>query len=95
MLNCARTACPRETDRLTLPRGESARCRDGRRAAADRHVLAGELVSATFDALDRGAIEVYIPEYFKEFVTGKANDVEGFVAGTAQYMSQQQASGRE
>ena len=55
-------------------------------------ITVGELVDATFDALDRGAIEVYIPEYFKEFVTGKANNVEGFVAGTAEYMRQQQAT---
>jgi short-subunit dehydrogenase len=55
-------------------------------------ITVGELVAATFDALDRGALEVYIPEYFKEFVTGKANNVEGFVAGTAEYMRQQQAT---
>ena len=58
-------------------------------------ITVGELVAATFDALDRGVIEVYIPQYFKDFVTGKANDVDGFVAGTAQYMSQQQATGGE
>jgi short-subunit dehydrogenase len=56
-------------------------------------ITVGELVDATFDALDRGAIEVYIPEYFKEFATGKANNVEGFVAGTAEYMRQQTAGG--
>ena len=58
-------------------------------------ITVGELVSATFDALDRGALEVYIPEYFKEFATGKANNVEGFVAGTAEYMAQQQGAGAE
>ena len=56
-------------------------------------ITVGELVDATFDALDRGAIEVYIPEYFKEFATGKANNVEGFVSGTAEYMRQQTAGG--
>ena len=35
------------------------------------------------------------PQYFKDFVTGKANNVEGFVAGTAEYMRQQQATGGE
>ncbi len=55
-------------------------------------ITVGELVAATFDALDRGALEVYIPEYFKEFVTGKANNVEGFVAGSAEYIRQQQAT---
>jgi len=56
-------------------------------------ITVGELVDATFDALDRGVIEVYIPEYFKEFATGKANNVEGFVSGTAEYMRQQTAGG--
>jgi short-subunit dehydrogenase len=50
-----------------------------------------QLVGETFDALDRGALEVYIPAYFKDFVTGKANNVEGFVAGSAEYMRQQAA----
>ena len=52
-------------------------------------ITVGELVEETFAALDRGALEVYIPAYFKDYVTGKANDVEGFVAGTAEYMRQQ------
>jgi short-subunit dehydrogenase len=54
-------------------------------------ITVGELVSATFDALDRDAIEVYVPEYFKDLATGKANNVEGFVAGTAEYMRTQGA----
>jgi NAD(P)-dependent dehydrogenase (short-subunit alcohol dehydrogenase family) len=54
-------------------------------------ITVGELVGETFDALDRGALEVYIPAYFKDIVTGKANNVEGFVAGTAEYMRQQRA----
>jgi short-subunit dehydrogenase len=56
-------------------------------------ITVGELVGATFDALDRGALEVYVPEYFKELATGKANNVEGFVSGTAEYMRQQTAGG--
>jgi hypothetical protein len=50
-----------------------------------------QLVGETFDALDRGALEVYVPAYFKDFVTGKANNVEGFVAGSAEYVRQQAA----
>jgi short-subunit dehydrogenase len=59
--------------------------------AAVEFITVGELVGETFDALDRGALEVYIPAYFKDIVTGKANNVEGFVAGTAEYMRQQRA----
>jgi short-subunit dehydrogenase len=61
--------------------------------AAVEFITVEEFVGATFDALDRGALEVYIPEYFKDFVTGKANNVEGFIAGTAEYMRQQAATG--
>ena len=49
---------------------------------------------ATFAALDRGVIEVYIPAYFKDFVTGKANNVEGFVAGTARVHAPAAGDGR-
>ena len=54
-------------------------------------ITVDQLVGETFDALDRGALEVYIPAYFKDFVTGKANNVEGFVAGSAEYVRQQAA----
>jgi short-subunit dehydrogenase len=54
-------------------------------------ITVGQLVEETFDALDRGALEVYIPAYFKDYVTGKANNVEGFIEGTAEYMRQQRA----
>ena len=55
-------------------------------------ITVGQLVEETFAALDRGSLEVYIPAYFKDYVTGKANNVEGFVAGSAEYMRQQQAA---
>jgi len=54
-------------------------------------ITVGELVAETFAALDRDALEVYIPAYFKDIVTGKANDVEGFVTGSAEYVRQQRA----
>ena len=57
-------------------------------------ITVGELVQETFAALDRDALEVYIPAYFKDYVTGKANNVEGFVSGTAEYMRQQRADSK-
>jgi short-subunit dehydrogenase len=54
-------------------------------------ITVGELVTETFAALDRDALEVYIPAYFKDIVTGKANNVEGFVTGSAEYVRQQRA----
>ena len=44
------------------------------------------------DALDRDALEVYTPAHFKDFAVAKANDVEGFLAGTAEYARQQKRS---
>jgi short-subunit dehydrogenase len=54
-------------------------------------VPVSDLVDGVFDALDRGAVQVYIPGYFADFATGKANDVEGFLAGTAAYIADQQS----
>ena len=48
-----------------------------------------ELVAAVLDAFDRDVLEVYVPEYFKEFAVGKANDVEGFLGGSADFVRQQ------
>jgi short-subunit dehydrogenase len=59
--------------------------------ASVEFITVGELVTDVFDALDRGALEVYVPAYFKDIVTGKANNLEGFVAGSAEYMRQQRA----
>ncbi|HXW39211.1 MAG TPA: SDR family NAD(P)-dependent oxidoreductase [Acidimicrobiales bacterium] len=52
-------------------------------------VPVSQLVDGVFDALDRGARQVYVPDYFAGFATGKANDVEGFLAGMAEYVAQQ------
>ena len=57
-------------------------------------ITVGQFVEETFAALDRGALEVYVPAHFKDYVTGKANDVEGFVKGTAEYMRQQAADAK-
>jgi short-subunit dehydrogenase len=51
-----------------------------------------DCIQQVLDALDRDALEVYTPAHFKDFAVGKANDVEGFLAGTAQYVQQQQAA---
>jgi len=51
-----------------------------------------DCVQQVLDALDRDALEVYTPPHFKDFAVGKANNVEGFLAGTAQYVQQQQAA---
>jgi short-subunit dehydrogenase len=51
-----------------------------------------ECVHDVLDALANDAVEVYTPAHFKDFAVGKANDIPGFLAGTAQYVQQQKAS---
>ncbi len=48
------------------------------------------LVDGVLDALDRGAAEVYIPEWFKGIVAEKAKDVGAFLAGTAEWVRSHQ-----
>jgi short-subunit dehydrogenase len=52
-----------------------------------------ELVDGVMDALGRGVVEVYIPEWFKDVAARKASDVEKFLAGTAGWIRGQKASG--
>jgi short-subunit dehydrogenase len=61
--------------------------------AAIEPVPVSELVDGVFDALDRGAVQVYVPEYFAEFASGKAGNVERFLSGTAKYIADQQGGG--
>ncbi|MEX1006805.1 MAG: SDR family NAD(P)-dependent oxidoreductase [Acidimicrobiia bacterium] len=55
-------------------------------------ITVAECVDAVLDALDRDALEVYTPAHFKDYAVGKANDIPGFLAGTAEFVRQQQAS---
>ncbi len=53
-------------------------------------IESGELVDGIMDALARDVLEVYIPDWFKGIASGKAADVDAFLAGTAQWVRQQQ-----
>jgi NAD(P)-dependent dehydrogenase (short-subunit alcohol dehydrogenase family) len=55
-------------------------------AAVDA-VPVSELVDGVFDALEAGAVQVYVPAYFGELASGKAADVAGFLSGTAAYVA--------
>jgi len=61
--------------------------------AAVDPVPVSELVEGVFDALDRGAVQVYVPGYFAELASGKAGDVERFLSGTAKYIATQKPRG--
>ena len=52
-------------------------------------ITVDECVGMILDAFDRDALEVYTPAHFKDYAVGKANNVEGFLAGTAEYARQQ------
>ena len=54
-------------------------------------ITVDEAVTAMMEALARGAAQVYVPEWFGQIASGKAADVEGFLAGTAEYVRSQQA----
>ena len=45
-----------------------------------------ELVDGVWDALGRDALEVYIPAWFKDLVANKAQDVQKFLSGTAEWV---------
>ena len=71
-----------DTELFTLPDNDPF-------TAAIEPIEVSELVAAMLDALDRDALEVYVPEYFKEFAVGKANNIEGFLAGSAEFVRHQ------
>lgn len=51
-----------------------------------------EMVASILDALDRDALELYTPSYFKDFVSGKAANTEEFLEGAAEFARQQAQS---
>jgi len=48
-----------------------------------------ELVSGVFDALERGASQVYVPEWFRDVAVSKAQDLDSYLAGAAAFFAQQ------
>jgi len=48
-----------------------------------------EAVDAVLAGLATGALEVYVPAFFKDLASGKAANVAGFLAGTVEYVKAQ------
>lgn len=48
-----------------------------------------EVVAAVLDGLRDDSLQVYVPEYFADYASGKARDVEGFLAGVADFVRSQ------
>jgi NAD(P)-dependent dehydrogenase (short-subunit alcohol dehydrogenase family) len=47
------------------------------------------VVDAVLEQLATGRFEVYVPAFFEDLAIGKANDLEGFLAGSAQWYQSQ------
>jgi NAD(P)-dependent dehydrogenase (short-subunit alcohol dehydrogenase family) len=43
------------------------------------------VVDAVLDQLESGTFEVYVPGYFEDFATGKATNLQEFLAGSAEF----------
>ncbi len=53
-------------------------------------ITVGEFVDGLMDAIRDDALEVYVPAWYKDFAVGKAGNIERFLAGTAEWVQQQQ-----
>lgn len=56
-------------------------------------VPVSQLVEAVFGALESGAAQVYVPEWFAGLAASKAQDLEGFLSGVADFVAQQRTTG--
>lgn len=55
-------------------------------------VPVSEATRAVLDAVTKGSLQVYVPEWFGDLASGKASNVEGFLAGTAEYARSRHAA---
>jgi short-subunit dehydrogenase len=60
--------------------------------AAVEALTVAEAVEAVLDGAGADRLNVYVPSYFADLAAAKAQDVEGFMAGAAEFVRQQQAS---
>jgi short-subunit dehydrogenase len=49
-------------------------------------ITVDELVAEVFAGIDAGRSQVYVPGYFEEIAAGKAANVDGYLAGTAEFV---------
>lgn len=77
-----------DTDLFTLPDNDPS-------IAAVEPVTVAEAVQAVLEGAGDERLAVYVPAYFAELVAAKANDVDGFMAGAAEFVRQQAAAPHE
>ena len=68
-----------DTELFTLPDNDPF-------VAGVEAVPVAEAVDAIMAGIAAGALSVYVPEFFAELAAGKAQNVEGFLAGAAAYV---------
>ena len=71
-----------DTELFTIPDNDPL-------SAAIERIPVSELVDGVMDAISRRRVEVYVPDWFKGIASGKASDLEGFLAGAAAWVRQQ------
>jgi short-subunit dehydrogenase len=52
-------------------------------------ISVSELVEGVFDALDRDTSQVYLPGWFHDLVASKAQDLDTYLSGVAEFVAQQ------
>jgi short-subunit dehydrogenase len=73
-----------DTDLFTLPDNDPS-------IAGIEAIPVSEAVTTILEGAGAGRLAVYVPGYFAELAAAKAQDVEGFMAGAAEYVRQQRA----
>jgi len=78
-----------DTELFTLPDNDPF-------TAGVEAIPVGEAVRTIIDGIADGVLSIYVPEYFAKFASGKAQNVDGFLAGSAEFVRVQaeRASGR-
>lgn len=72
-----------DTELFSLPDNDPS-------VAAIEPVSVAEAVAAILEGVGAGKLSVYVPGYFADLAAAKAQDVDGFVAGVAKFVHQQQ-----
>jgi short-subunit dehydrogenase len=72
-----------DTELFTLPDNDPV-------TATVKAVPVSDVVDAVLDALSRDALQVYVPSWFGDLTPRKAQDLEGFLTATADYVRQHQ-----
>ncbi len=74
-----------DTELFTLPDNDPF-------VAQVESITVDEAVTTILEGLASEVSQVYVPAWFGDIASGKAGDVEGFLAGTAEYVRQQKTN---